>query len=251
MHASRYSPGNVSDRPGDQSGRRQQPVGATPTPTGAVSAAVPAMRVERLPLRVRIVADDASLYQAVRLRQAAYGRHVQELARTLGEPEPSDRLASTVVLLAESNLDGEPLGTMRIQHNDDGPLGVEQSVLLPPWLQGRRLTEATRLAVVPGSAGTLTKTVLFKAYYLYCLAARVEAMVVVARAPLDRQYSKLLFDEVFPEQGFIPMRHVGNIAHRVFALEVSTARERWAAARHPLYDFMVNTQHPDILLNVG
>ncbi len=47
----------------------------------------------------------------------------------------------TVVLLAESKLDGTPLGTARIRTNVHRPLHIEESVELPQWLQGRRLSK--------------------------------------------------------------------------------------------------------------
>lgn len=201
---------------------------------------------QRLPFTVRIVKDDAELAKAVHIRQAAYGRHVPELAKTLATPESYDSEPGAIVLLAESKLDGAPIGTMRIQTNDANRLGVERSVILPNWLQGHRLSEATRLGVSGGTVGHLAKVVLFKAYYQYCLRAGVEWMITSARSPLDRQYEALLFAEVFPGRGFIPMLHIGNIPHRVMALEVQSAEKRWQDAGHPLFDFMIRTEHPDI-----
>ena len=122
---------------------------------------------------------------------------------------------------------------------------------LPDWLCGRPLAEATRLGVSGGVAGRLAKTVLFKAYFLYCLQTSIEWMVVAGRSPLDRQYEALQFQEVFPGQGFMPMAHAGNIPHRVLAFEVNTAERRWREARHPLYDFVFRTRHPDLVLGAS
>ncbi|MDE2415755.1 MAG: hypothetical protein KGM60_13420 [Comamonadaceae bacterium] len=204
---------------------------------------------ERLPFSVRVVSDAAALDKAVHIRQAAYARHVPDLARTLGQPEPADFADGSLVLLAESNLDGSPVGTMRIQTNRYAPLALEQSVALPPSLSHCVLAEATRLGVTDDRVGTLVKTVLFKALYLYCLHSGVDWMVVTGRAPVDRQYMRLLFDDVYPELGYIPMRHVGNLPHRVMKFEVGTAERRWAEVRHPLFNFMVLTHHPDIRLD--
>jgi hypothetical protein len=73
-------------------------------------------------------------------------------------------------------------------------------------------------------------------------------MVIAARKPLDRQYDSLLFTDVF-DGVFVPMKHGGNIPHRVLAFDVRVARDRWESARHPLFHFMVNTHHPDILVS--
>ena len=204
------------------------------------------VRHERMPFTVRIVRDKASLDKAVQIRQAAYGRHVPDLASRLGAPELSDRADGAVVLLAESKFDGAPLGTMRIQTNRYRPLGVEQSVKLPDTLKGQVLAEATRLGVCGGISGSVVKTMLFKAFYLYCLQERVKKMVIVARSPLDRQYEALMFNDVFADKAFVPMQHVGNIPHRVMSFDVDSARDRWLAAQHPLYGFVFLTDHADL-----
>ena len=209
----------------------------------------PAPAEERLPFSVRVVSDAEALDKAVHIRHAAYARHVPDLARTLLQPEEADFSAGSVVLLAESHLDGSALGTMRIQTNRYAPLALEQSLALPPALGNSLLAEATRLGVAEGRVGTLVKTVLFKAFYLYCLHSGVDWMVVTGRAPVDRQYLRMLFDDVYPDAGYIPMRHVGDLPHRVMKFEVRTARERWAAVHHPLFKFMVETHHPDIRLD--
>ncbi|GGX34626.1 hypothetical protein GCM10007242_46910 [Pigmentiphaga litoralis] len=201
---------------------------------------------ERLPFTIRVVKDEDALAKAVRMRQAAYGRHVPELAKTLGEPETYDREPGAVILLAESKLDGEAVGTMRIQTNVRNRLGVERSVLLPDWLQQQRLAEATRLGVSERKIGHVAKIALFKAYYQYCVETNVDWMITAARSPLDRGYEALMFQDVFPGQGFIPMLHIGNIAHRVMAFDVAAARTRWEQSGHRLFDYMIRTHHPDI-----
>ncbi len=204
---------------------------------------------EVLPFTVRIARDEGALEKAIALRQSAYARHVPEIARHLGAAEAYDHDPGSVVLLAESKLDGAPLGTMRIQTNMCGPLWLEQSVILPDWLAGHALAEATRLGVASERTGRVAKTALFKAYFLFCVYAGIDWMVIAGRSPLDRQYEALMFREVFPGQGFIPMRHAGNIPHRVLAFEVATAEKRWREGRHPLYQFVFKTHHPDIRID--
>jgi hypothetical protein len=204
---------------------------------------------ERLPFTVKIVRSEEELRKAVYIRHAAYGRHLPALAELLKAPEPYDREQGTIVLLAESKLDGSPIGTMRIQTNLYGELGIEESVKLPEWLQHRSLAEVTRLGVSDGRIGRVVKTALFKALYFYCLEEEIDWMVVTARKPLDRGYEALLFQDVYPGGELIPMHHVGNIPHRVMAFEVGQAYARWTEVDHPLLDFMCGTRHPDIDLS--
>lgn len=201
---------------------------------------------ERLPFTVRVASSDEQLQKAVSLRQHAYGRHVPALGELLREAEAKDHAPGCVVLVAESKLDGEPVGTMRIQTNRYAPLAIEESVELPETFAGCSLAEATRLGVAVGRIGRVVKTMLFKALYLYCVEESIEWIVIGARAPLDRMYEGLLFTDVFTEDDYFPLKHAGNIPHRILALEIDTADARWRAAQHPMYDLYVNTHHPDI-----
>lgn len=213
------------------------------------TAAAPAsgtMPTERLPFTVRRAGDGEALRKAVQIRHAAYARHVPEFARSLALPEESDFDDDSVVLLAESRLDGEPLGSVRIQTNAHRPLNLEESIVLPSWLRGRRLAEVTRLGVGEGRVGHLVKVALMKAMFEYWLEQDIDWALATGRVPVDRQYEQLLFTDVFEDKGMVPLRHVGGIPHRVMAFEVATAEERWTAAGHPLLNFVRRTRHPDI-----
>lgn len=203
-------------------------------------------KVERLPFTVRLVKTEVDLHKAVSIRHSAYARHVPEFAETLRVPEAADFEDGVAVLLAESKLDGSPLGTMRIQTNTFKDLSLEQSVQLPDWLAGRSLAEATRLGITEDRVGRLVKTMLFKVFYQYCLLQEIEWMVIAGRAPIDRQYERLLFKDVYPGMGYIPLRHANNMPHRVMAFHVDSAQARWSEAHHPLLEFMCHIQHPDI-----
>ena len=217
----------------------------------AAAATPPAVLAEeRLPFTIRLVREEQDVRKAVSVRHAAYARHLPALAEKLLMPEATDFEDGVVVLLAESKLDGAPLGTMRIQTNRYKPLSIEQSVELPAWLQDRPLAEATRLGIEQGHTGALVKTVLFKAFYQYCLSSGIEWMVITARRPLDRMYERLMFSDLAAGRSYIPMRHVDNIPHRAMCLELETAAERWEEARHPLFGFMTQTHHPDIRIEV-
>jgi hypothetical protein len=204
------------------------------------------MRTEHLPFTVKVVDTDTELAKAVGVRHAAYARHVPAMAEKLRAPEATDYEDGCVVLLAQSKLDGSAMGTMRIATNRYKPLSIEQSIELPAWMEDASLAEATRLGVADGRTGRMVRTVLFKAFFNYCQVNGIDWMVIAARSPLDRIYDQLMFIDLFPELGYIPMRHGGNIPHRALAFDVASAEQRWAAARHPLFDFIFRTRHPDI-----
>lgn len=205
---------------------------------------------EALPFTLKIVRTQAELNKAVLIRQAAYDRHLPEFAKSLVKPEAADFEKGTVVLLAESKEDGSPVGTMRIQTNAYKPLCLEQSINLPQWLKELPMAEATRLGVTNQAGGRLVTTALFKAFYMYCQQIGVEWMVIAGRAPVDRMYQRMLFDDVIPGQGFVPLAHANNLPHRVMSFNVKTAFEKWSAVNHPLLNFAALTHHPDITLNM-
>jgi len=150
------------------------------------------------------------------------------------------------VLLAESKLDGTALGSTRIRSNARRPLSIEESIALPAHLQGRRLVEAVRLGIDDGRVGRLVKTALIKACFMYCEDNDIESSVAAGRPSVARQYEQLMFVDLFPEDGPIPLRHAGNIPHRIMAFEIANFQQRWTDARHPLLNFFFNTHHPDI-----
>lgn len=207
---------------------------------------VQAKAIERLPFTIKRVQSDEDLWKAVQVRHAAYARHVPAFAKTLATPEETDFDSDAVILLAESKLDGSPMGSTRIQTNVSQPLHIEDSIELPLWLQTRRLAEVTRLGIEEGRVGRLVKIALIKACFEYCETNGVDWAIVTGRAPIDRQYEQLLFTDVFASKAFIPLRHVGNIPHRVMAFDISTGEARWDAAQHPLLNFFRKTHHPDI-----
>jgi hypothetical protein len=203
-------------------------------------------QTERLPFSVRVVRSEADLHKAVHVRHNAYARHVPAFAESLRQPESYDTMDGTVVLLAESKLDGTPLGSMRIQTNALAPLPLEHSLTLPVRMRHSTLAEATRLGIGEPAQGRAVKTVLFKAFFLYCQQLGIDWMVITARAPIDRQYERLLFKDVDPLLGYVPLAHVGNLPHRIMCLEVSGAEQHWAELQHPLFEFVFRTHHVDI-----
>jgi hypothetical protein len=205
---------------------------------------------ERLAFEVRRVETQDDLFKAVAIRFEAYSRHLPELGRRLTAPEPADTEPGYTVLLAENRLDRSPLATVRLQTNEFGPLALERSIELPGWLQGRRLAEATRLALADTVRGRFVTQVMFKAFFQFCLEQGVEWMVVCARPPLDRIYLSLLFEDVVPGGAFVALKHSANIPHRALAFNVATAEARWRTARHPMYAFMGLTVHPDIRVGI-
>jgi len=186
------------------------------------------------------------LLAACAVRADSYGRHLPELRQRLAEPDALDLVEGTAVFLCRDKATGTAIGTMRIQTSHFGALRMEDSLALPDWLAVEPRAEITRLAVRVG-ADPLTKLCLMKASYLYCMAMRANWMVIGARnEALIRNYRRLGFRDVLPPGEQVSLAHTGGLLHRIMAFDVAAAKAAWSKARHPLYGFMIDTQHTDL-----
>ncbi|WP_396956758.1 N-acyl amino acid synthase FeeM domain-containing protein [Nitrosomonas sp.] len=208
------------------------------------------VHIEILPFRVVRVSDQDDLNKVAKLRYDAYARHLPQFAQTLASPEPADYDDDNLVLLVVTKNTNTPLATMRIHTNHKKSLPLEQATKLADSMSSSTLTEAVRFCVTatPGLAGNLARNVLFKAYFLACIHYCTEWMVICARSPLHRLYLKLLFNDISPDGVSIALPYADNIAHRVLAQQITQFEPLWYAAKHPLYNFIFRTHHPDILI---
>jgi hypothetical protein len=144
----------------------------------------------------------------------------------------------TIMLRAESKLDGSPLGSMCVQTNQRRALSVEGSVALPEALRGHRLAELSRLGVDGGAIGRLVRLALLKGCFAYCEENQVDFLVLSGQ--------ELLGSDVFAGATPVPLDDVGAIPHGVMSFDIATGQQRWEAANHPLLNFFHHTRHPDI-----
>lgn len=202
---------------------------------------------EPLPIRVRLVRTENQLNKAIKVRADAYGRHTPGFADALRVIEPDDVERSSIVLLAESKVTGEAVGTLRIHTNFDQPTYLERILTLPEFVRGAAIAYVTRLAVTHGPNGSSVKLAMFKALYRYCLATQISWILAVAREPVDRDFVRLGFQDILPDGAKLRRpADFGEVDVRPLYFDVLEAEHRWRETGHPLYDFMVRKVHPDI-----
>jgi hypothetical protein len=199
-----------------------------------------------LPFIIRIVRTEEHLSKAVDVRAETYRKHHPELASQLSNAEAADRAPFSLVLLAEAKQDGAAIGTMRIETNVSSPLNVESLIPTSSGLNNKTLAFVTRLGIRKRDDSQLIKVALFKALHRYCLACQIDSMVVTAKPPMDRQYVKLGFKDLYEPNKLIPIPWSNGIATRLLALETFRAEQDWRATDHPLYKFMIEDFCPDI-----
>lgn len=203
------------------------------------------LATQTLPFVVRM-ASQSDLEDVATLRSSAYGKHIPKLGIQLREPEESDYELGCEVMVARSKFDGSLLGTLRTHTNVFKPLPLQASIRLPEEYQGVRMVEATRLCVTGSPNSSLVRSALFKALFQYCVTQRIEWMLAAGRRPVDRIYDALLFSDIGEPGKFWPMAHAGGVPHRVMSLSPAEALITWKACQHPLYQFVIETRHPDI-----
>jgi len=199
-----------------------------------------------LPFTVRLVRTEEHLLKAVQVRAQAFLRHAPQFGALLMKPEEADRTRGNVVLLAESKSTGDPEGSIRVETNLTFRTELEAVISLPDFLRDKTIAQVGRLGVKSGPDGTLVKRALFKALYRFCLATQIDYMLVAARTPVDREFMKLGFREVFEEPTLLSFPSQGKKHLRLFVFDVPAGERTWREAKHPLYKFMIEDFHPDI-----
>ena len=184
-------------------------------------------------------------------RYTSYGKHLPDLGSRLRNPEEADFELGCEVIVARSKLDGSLLGTLRTHANVLKPLPLQASIRLPALHQGQRMIETTRLCVKGNPNSSLVRNTLFKALFQYCSSQDVAWMMAAGRRPVDRIYDALIFSDVGEPGAFYPMAHAGNMPHRVMRFSPAHAQATWGACHHPLYEFVFETEHPDIDLTAS
>lgn len=202
---------------------------------------------EELPIRVRVVRTENQLQKAIKVRAEAYLRHNVALCETLHSPEDDDKSPGSLVLLCESKVTGDAVGTLRIHTNFETPTYLERNLRLPGFLRSTGIAYVTRLAIANGASGTFVKLAMFKALHRYCFATQISWILAVAREPVDRDLVRLGFKDILgPGEKFRRPEDFGDIDVRPLYFSVLQAEHNWRTARHPLYGFMALKTHPDI-----
>ena len=208
------------------------------------------MRTELLSFTLRRAETHQDLLRACKVRAAAYGYKAPEYRESMAQPDSIDASPWTTVFICEDKISRDAVGTMRVQtrEHDRGELEMERYVRLPEYLRRATCSEVTRLAAPLGS-DPFVRLALWKAAYLFSASQGISWIVMTVRKPaLIRAYERMGSKDVFPDRsdGFL-LPYVGNLPHRIFALDIDNFYSFWSDTKHPLLEFMTATNHADIM----
>lgn len=198
------------------------------------------------PYRVRIVRTQEQLDSVVAVRCQAYGDKLQALASKVQQPGPLDFTHDPIVLIAENCMTGEAVGTLRV---NTGPqiLDLLKDVQLPEDLTTERVAFVSRMAVIGDVHDRpLVRNLLQKAVFQLAVAKQLSRIVLLAVHPRERLFYRCGFKDVFSDGAprfpkFLDYFPVKALYANTYALE-----REWRAEKHPLYDFLFRTFHPEI-----
>ena len=203
------------------------------------------LREAALPFTIGVVSTEAQLLRVQALRALAYGHHLPGLAASFARPDPLDLHSDITLFYVEDKLSGSLVGSARIQINRSQPLQIERSLQLPSHLEGRLLSEITRLTVLPGYNHPV-RMALVKACHIFCIGTQIGGVLAGSRRSLLRQYKNLGFKDLFEDERLVPLAHGGGLEHRILFRDTVTSEAESRGNNHPDYSFVFRTYHPDI-----
>ena len=214
---------------------------ASKKPTWEIPGHIPAS-----PYRVRIVRTREQLQLAVDVRYKAYTEKLQALASKVRQPGSLDFTHEPIVLLAENTLIDQPVGTLRI---NTGPnfLATLKDINLPETIVGERVAFVSRMAVT----GTvherhLVRLLMQKAVFQLCIAKQLSRILLLAVEPRERLFYRCGFSDVFPDGNARFPAFLDGFPVKALYADTYSMERVWREQKHPLYDFLFRTFHPEI-----
>jgi hypothetical protein len=201
---------------------------------------------KQLSFSVKIARNDDQLFRALAVRRESYSKHHPSYADIVAVQDKRDMQSGSLVLVAESKVTGEALGTMRIETNQNRPLQMEADIRLPKAMRGAHLAHVSRMATLQGPESTQVKFGLFKALYLYSIAKEIDYLLVATIPPLERLYYRIGFKDLNRRPTALTLSEYGAFPMQVLRAKVSQF-ERETAIKSPMLNrFVFHSVHSDI-----
>ena len=198
------------------------------------------------PYKVRIVRTQDQLDSVVAVRCQAYSEKLQALASKVQQPGPLDFTHEPIVLIAENVASGEAVGTLRV---NTGPqvLDLLQDVHLPGELIRERVAFVSRMAVIGDVHDRpLVRNLLQKAVFQLSVAKQLSRILLLAVHPRERLFYRCGFKDVFRDGAPRFPKFLDHFPVKALYADTYALEREWKEEKHPLYDFLFRTFHPEI-----
>jgi len=195
---------------------------------------------------VRIVRTPDQLQSAINVRYQAYSEKLQALAASVRQPGPLDFAHGPVVLLAQNRLSGEAIGTLRL---NTGPsfLSMLKDIRLPVNIVKERTAFVSRMAVTgPVQERQVVRNLMQKAVFQLCIAKQLNRILLLAVEPRERLFYRCGFSDVFEDGESRHPEFLDGFPVKALYADTYSMERLWREERHPLYDFLFRTFHPEI-----
>ena len=202
--------------------------------------------VELFPFTVRVARNRAQLQRVAALKSSAYGRHkliIKNSNSFIAELSAPD---TYLTFVAEDKATGAPVGSVRVQNKAMHPYLFLKELKVPFHLSRVQSVCVSRLCVIRGPIGSLARNALCKAVYLYAVSMQCRYKFAFVDEARRRLYSTMGFVPVFKDDPELCLPSNDNIPFKLQVFDVASAESAWKGMGHPLYNFVLNTFHPDI-----
>ena len=206
--------------------------------------------IEELPFCVVAISSHSVINSIAEQRSLQYSSHYGEFALSLQTPESDDTHPDALLVAAISTQGSRILGSFRLEKDSlaDAKISIiEGHGKLK--ISGRSAL-VSRLFVSKTSQQMKVRNALFKFLHRHCFANQVQNILVAAKPPLDKIYQRLGFKPALEVDQLIPIEWSGNHLTRVMYLDTVEVVVDWHTNKHDLYNFMANTFHPNIKINL-
>jgi hypothetical protein len=181
---------------------------------------------------VRVVCTPEDREKALQVRARGYNVY--------GELDPEEAVAKpneTTFLAVDQ--DDYPVGTVRVLDRSKGKIELDNFIDVDSLLTDKEkpCAEATRFAIPKHPKSLVIKLMLWRSCLDYCLLNNIKTGLISSRSIIAKNYSFLLFKDLGKE-GTYRHKHLKNIEHRTYKMDVGKMPLLWRRANHPLYKFM-------------
>ncbi|MEZ5564127.1 MAG: hypothetical protein R3F24_00825 [Gammaproteobacteria bacterium] len=190
--------------------------------------------------------DDFAVVAA--LRRAGFSRVTDQDPDTVAWLDDVDRAKGTFSLIAQIN--GEDIGTLRVQDGRHGPVELTQFVDFMPLLGEREtpIAQFARLSMLKTPHSPEAMFGLFKAAWRWCFLEGHGAIVIAT--PI---WSKAIYDFMFfrglGTSGEFAHPFARKAIHYTMVLPAQDAELIWRTGEQPLCSQFVDIEHPRLTVN--